>query len=76
MNHYETTDLTLTTVLVCQGYPIDSIDKHDPRKAIFFFRREEGLEQVIEGYWTKVLRIEPSVFATTQRMIKQRLYNT
>jgi len=57
-------------------YPIEAIDKQNPRKAYFVFKREEGLDELIEKYWKGELRIEPKTFFNQLRVIKARLYGS
>jgi hypothetical protein len=72
---YRTSDLALATTLSL-FYPIEAIDKQNPRKAYFVFKREEGLDELIEKYWKGELRIEPKTFFNQLRVIKARLYGS
>ncbi len=70
---YSTTDLT-TAVTLSLFFPIETIDKTNPRKATFIFRREKGFDQVLAQYWQRKLSIEPQTFANQLKAIKTRLY--
>lgn len=70
---YKTSDLTLATVLSLY-YPIEAIDRTNPDRVQFLFKREEGLEEVVEKYWRRELRVEPQAFFNQLRIIKARLY--
>lgn len=70
---YTTTDLT-TAVTLSLRFPIEAIDKTDPRKATFLFRRVDGFDQFLEMYWRRQLTIEPQAFAAQTKAIKTRLY--
>jgi hypothetical protein len=72
---YSTSDLALATT-ISLFYPIEAIDKENPRKAYFVFKREEGLDELIEKYWKGELRIEPKTFFNQLRVIKARLYGS
>jgi hypothetical protein len=72
---YRTSDLALATT-ISLFYPIEAIDKQNPRKAYFVFKREEGLDELIEKYWKGELRIEPKTFFNQLRVIKARLYGS
>jgi hypothetical protein len=72
---FRTSDLALATT-ISLFYPIEAIDKHNPRKAYFVFKREEGLDELIEKYWKGELRIEPKTFFNQLRIIKARLYGS
>ena len=55
--YYQTTDLALSAV-ISLSFPLDSIDKTTPTKAQFIFKRTEGLDELIEGYWKQELKVE------------------
>ncbi|MEK7622305.1 MAG: DUF5659 domain-containing protein [Patescibacteria group bacterium] len=68
-----TSDLVLTSV-ISLWYPLDLIDKSNPKKAQFQFKRESGLDELVESYWRGDLRIEPKQFSSQMRIIKSRLF--
>jgi hypothetical protein len=72
---YRTSDLALATT-ISLFYPIEAIDKQNPHKAYFIFKREEGLDELIEKYWRGELRVEPKTFFNQLRVIKARLYGS
>lgn len=72
-NCYHTSDLALATT-ISLFYPIERIDKTNPKKAQFFFKRNERLDQLIEAYWRRELKIEPQAYFNQLRIIKARLY--
>lgn len=70
---YSTSDL-ITAVTLSLFFPIEAIDKKDPRKATFFFKHSEEFDRVLESFWRKELRVEPLTFANQLKVIKTRLY--
>lgn len=72
-NLYRTTDLALATA-ISLFYPIEAIDRQNPRKAYFVFKRERGLNELIEKYWRGELRVDPKTYFYALREIKARLY--
>ena len=70
---YQTSDLSLATTLSL-SYPIEAIDKTNPHKAIFLFKRDENLDQLIESYWRGELKVRPAVFFNQLKVVKARLY--
>jgi hypothetical protein len=74
-NFYVTSDLALATTLSL-FYPIEAIDKQSSKRAYFVFRREKGLEELIEKYWRSELRIDPKMFFAQLKIIKTRLYES
>ena len=49
-DYYSTSDLALATALSL-FYPLEVIDRTNPHKAQFSFKRGEGLGQLIEAFW-------------------------
>lgn len=72
-NYYSTSDLALAGVLSL-FYPIDFIDKNNPSKAVFGFKKDSNMDQVIESYWKGVLKVEPRAYFNQIKLIKSRLY--
>lgn len=71
---YSTGDLALATA-ISLWYPIDAIDKQNPRKASFLFKRDEKLDELLEVYWKRELKVEPQAYFNQLKSIKTRLYS-
>ena len=71
-DYYSTPDLTLATV-ISLNYPIDSIEWIDKQRAVFYFLREDGLDDLVESYWRRNLQIEPIQFANQLKVLKTRI---
>jgi len=71
---YETSDLALATA-ISLWYPIDAIDKQNPHKATFLFKRDEKFDELLEAYWKRELKIEPQEYFNQLKAIKARLYS-
>lgn len=72
-NCFKTSDLALTAA-ISLFYPIEAIERQNPRKAIFLFKRNESLDELIETYWRGEARVEPQKYFNQLRTIKTRLY--
>ncbi len=70
---YSTTDLT-TAVTLSLFFPIEAIDKTNPNKAYFLFKRIGDFDVLLEAFWRRQLKIEPQTFAAQMKAIKTRLY--
>lgn len=73
-SYFSTSDLALTTA-ISLWYPIDAIDRQNPRKANFLFKRDEKFDELLETYWKRELRIEPQEYFNQLKAIKARLYS-
>lgn len=71
--HYLTSDLALVTTLSLK-FPIEDIDRSNPRKAVFVFRRCTELEDLADQFFSNQLQISPQVFFNQLRDVKNRLY--
>jgi hypothetical protein len=71
---YSTTDLALATALSL-FYPVEAIDRQDPHKAHFQFKRTDELDKLINAYWHGEMRVEPQGYFNSLKSIKARLYS-
>lgn len=70
---YRTTDMALAVVLSL-FYPIEAIDRQNPRKVQFLFSRDKNLDQLVESYWRGDIKVEPQAYFNQIRIVKARLY--
>lgn len=70
---YECSDLGLVTTLSLY-FPITTMDRSNPKKIIFIFKKEQKLKELIEAYWCRELQVEPQAYFSQLRAIKARLY--
>jgi hypothetical protein len=70
---FATSDINLAATLSLFS-PMDGIDKANPRKSIFLFKRENGLDEYISSYWRRELNVEPQALLSQLKAIKTRLY--
>ncbi len=69
---FKTTDLALATVIFL-SCPLEAIDRSG-RKAAFIFKRTTELDELIQSYWRRELKVEPIAYFEALRLIKARLY--
>ncbi len=72
-DYYSTSDLALATAISLY-HPLETVDRTNPAKAQFLFKRDAGLNQLIENFWKQELRIEPQAYFNQLKIIKSRLY--
>jgi len=70
---YLTSDLALATT-ISLNFPIEDIDRTNPRKAVFVFQRSPELEKLVNCYFTNKFKVAPQVFFNQLRDVKARLY--
>lgn len=74
-DHFQTSDFTLAISLVTVGFVLTNLDKSNPSKVQFIFDRNSALDNTIQAYWSKQLKLEPQIFSSNQKMLKTRLYD-
>lgn len=70
---YSTPDLALAAA-ISLWYPVETIDRTNPSKAVFLFKRDKNLDKLVENFWKQELRIEPQAYFSQLKIIKSRLY--
>ena len=70
---YKTADLSLASAIFL-FHPLESIDRQNPRKSQFVFKRNTKLDELVEGFWRGELKVEPQAYFGSLRNIKARLY--
>lgn len=71
---YSTSDLSLATA-ISLWCPIEEIDRTNPCKATFLFKKDEKFNELVEAYWKRELKIEPQEYFNQLKAIKARLYS-
>jgi len=68
-------DMALASACQLFGFPIVAIDRQAGNKsAVFIIERKEGLDNLIEAFWTRELRVDPLSYWEHCRSVKNRLY--
>jgi len=71
---YKTTELPLAGALLCRKYKIEAHDNHDPKKVVFFIKRDEFLDSIIQAYWSHGLLVDPITYFFHLKELKSRIY--
>ena len=70
-----TYDLGCSSALVSNGFELVSLDKTNPRKVQFIFKRKIGIEKVVDEYWADCLEVKARKFFDNVKMLKNRIYS-
>jgi hypothetical protein len=70
-----TFDLGCSAALVSSGFELVSLDKFNPKKVQFLFRRKAGIEKVMDDYWADKLETKARSFFDNTKMLKCRIYS-
>ncbi len=73
---FKTADLALAAVLMLLLPDwLLSVDKSNPKRVIFAFRKGPEIESLTRKYWSRELLVEPQAFANEIKQAKVRIYN-
>lgn len=72
---FTTYDLGVSTALLCVGFELISINKDNPRKAIFVFKKEDGIEDFANQYFSNRLNVKARSFFDHLKALKNNLYS-
>lgn len=72
-NYYVSSDLALVAAISLQ-FPIDDIDRSNPYKAQFKFKKNKELTNFVESYWREEIKITPQRYFNQIKLVKTRLY--
>ncbi|MDL1953047.1 hypothetical protein FBR07_02605 [Candidatus Uhrbacteria bacterium UHB] len=68
-------DLNCAAALVCSGFELLSVGRDNPRKCLFIFRKQDGIEELCDLYWSDRLEIKARAYADTIKALKNKLYS-
>lgn len=68
-------DIGLSAALLCAGFELLAVEKSNPRKALFMFRRKANIEDAANGYFTDKLKVKARSFFDHLKALKNQLYS-
>lgn len=74
-NYFYSFDLGLCAALVSLGFPLASLDKANPNKVRFIFRKKVGIDKSIADYWAGGLEIRARTYFENIKMLKNRIFS-
>jgi len=72
---FTTYDIGVSTALLCADFELLSLERTNPRKALFVFRREDGIEEVANRYFSDRLEVKARSFFDHLKALKNKLYS-
>ncbi len=73
-DYYRTNDICLVTAICYFGGQIEKIDKTTPHKALFYIKKDVGLDNIIQGFQSRSLQVEPWAFLFNYKKVKNQLF--
>ena len=74
-NVFSTYDLGVSAALLCADFELLSVDKENPRKALFIFQKAAGIEDVADRYFSDRLEIKARSYFDHLKALKNKLYS-
>lgn len=68
-------DLGCAAALVTADFSLLTLDRTNPRKVRFIFRREAGIEKIADNFWSDNLEQKSRSFWDNIKNLKNRLYS-
>ncbi|MDE1970027.1 MAG: hypothetical protein KGI50_00395 [Patescibacteria group bacterium] len=72
---FTTYDLGVSSALLCMGFELLSVNKENPNKALFIFRREDRINEVANHYFADRLEVKARSFFDAIKALKNKLYS-
>ena len=72
---FTTYDLGCSTALLCADFELLSVEKTNPKKALFVFRRKVGIEETANSYFADRLEVRARSFFDHLKALKNNLYS-
>ncbi len=72
---WTTYDMGVSAALVCVGFELLSLNKENPHKSLFVFRHADGIEEIVDLYWSDKLEVKARSFFDGIKALKNRLYS-
>ena len=72
---FAVSDLGCAAALATASFALLALDRENPRKIKFVFRREAGIEKVADDFWSDRLEQKSRSFWDNIKNLKNRLYS-
>jgi len=74
-NKFSTFDLGLATVLVMFDYELLELDRSNPKRVRFVFKRGKDIEKIMSDYFNDKIKLPAQTLFNNQKNLKNRIYS-
>ena len=74
-DYFHSFDLGCCAALVSVGYELVSLDKSNPKKVRFVFRKSPQIDDVVQEYWNDSLMVNAQAFFNAVKRLKNQIYS-
>lgn len=71
---FTTYDLGLSAALLCANFELLTVEKGNPNKALFVFRKEVSIEDTADKYFSARLKVKARSYFDNLKALKNKLY--
>ena len=71
---WTTYDIGVSTALLCAGFELVGIERSNPKKALFTFKKEKDIDEIANSYFANKLNVKARSFADNLKALKNKLY--
>lgn len=72
---FSTFDLGLAAALLTENFRLTKLDKSNPKKVLFCFEHQEGIEQAVENYFSGNFQVDAQIYFNQIKSVKNRLFS-
>lgn len=72
---WTTYDLGVSAALLCADFELVAVERSNPRKALFVFKKESGIEETANSYFSDRLKVKARSFFDHLKALKNKLYS-
>lgn len=71
---FTTYDLGVSAALLCADFELLVVERSNPNKALFVFRKENGIEDTADKYFSDRLKVKARSYFDNLKALKNKLY--
>ncbi|MCF7844040.1 DUF5659 domain-containing protein [Candidatus Gracilibacteria bacterium] len=72
---FTTYNIAISTALLCAGFELLTVDKKNPKRVQFIFKKKRGIESVADQYLSNKLEVKARSFFDQLKALKNKLYS-
>jgi hypothetical protein len=72
---WTTYDLGVSAALLCADFELLAVQKNNPRKALFVFKKKSGIDEVANKYFSDRLEVKARSYFDHLKALKNTLYS-
>jgi hypothetical protein len=72
---WTTYDLGVSAALLCADFELLAVKKSNPRKSLFVFKKEVGIDETSDKYFSDRLQVKARSYFDHLKALKNKLYS-